>query len=70
MGAFEKESAAQQQILETLGDFFNTSDCVKDSELLAEYFLKGMVHGIYCFILFCVNFCGIVYLSVLSPCFP
>lgn len=62
----KKEKEQHQQILETLGDFLNTSD----NELLAEYFLKGIVHGIYCFILFYVNFCGIVYLFALSSCFP
>lgn len=61
----EKGSAAQQQSLETLDNFFTSSD----KELLAEYFLKGIVHGLYCFILFCVNFCGIVHLSALSPYF-
>jgi len=50
----KKKSVVQYQTSETLVDFFGSSE----NELLAECFLKGIVRGIYCFILFYVNFCG------------
>jgi len=52
--ARKKKSVVQYQTSETLVDFFGSSE----NELLAECFLKGIVRGIYCFILFYVNFCG------------